>query len=297
MEQKSKIFGIGISGLIGSRLVEVLKDSYDFQNLSTDTGVDITKPETLRVISEDTEHQIVLHLAAKADVDGCEHDKAAGKDGAAWQINVEGTRNVVAACQAAGKKLIYISTDFVFDGTKPEGESYSEDDEPNPVNWYAQTKYEGEKIVRDSGIASMIIRIAYPYRTPFSGKRDLVQAILTRLRERQEIQAVTDHIMCPTYVDDIAAALKTLIAADASGTYHVVGSQSLTPDHLAVLIAQTFNLDTSLIHKTTREAFFAGRAPRPFNLSLNNAKIEKLGVKMRTVEEGLEALKTQITNT
>jgi dTDP-4-dehydrorhamnose reductase len=293
-DQKRKVFGIGISGLVGSRIVEVLEYSYDFQNLSQENGVDITKPETLAMLQNDTKHDVVIHLAAKTDVDGCEHDKATGTDGAAWKINVEGTRNVVEACQKTGKKLIYLSTDFVFDGTKPEGEYYTEDDEPNPVNWYARTKYKGERIVRDSGLPYLIIRIAYPYRTPFPTKKDLVQAILTRLGEGQQIQAVTDHLMCPTYVDDIASALDMLLRTEATGLYHVVGSQALSPYDLAVLIARTFGHDPSLIQKTTREAFFAGRAPRPFNLSLNNDRIEKLGVKMRTVDQGLSELKPQM---
>jgi dTDP-4-dehydrorhamnose reductase len=290
---KTKVFGIGITGLIGSRIVELLSDKYEFQNLSLETGVDITNPETLSILEEDTEHEIVLHLAAKADVDGCEQDKPAGKDGAAWKINVEGTRNVVNACRKSGKKIIYISTDFVFDGTKTVGEEYTEEDTPNPVNWYAQTKYEGEKIVQESGVPYLILRIAYPYRTPFPQKKDLVQAILSRLQAGQEIKAVTDHIMTPTFVDDIASALEMVIKENQTGIYHVVGVDSVSPYELAKKIADVYALDSSLIHETTREVFFADRAPRPFNLAMNNARIEKLGVKMRTVSEGLVALKNQ----
>jgi len=293
---KTKIFGIGITGLIGSRLVELLSDRYDFQNLSLETGVDITNPQTLSILENDSEHRIVLHLAAKADVDGCEIDKPAGKDGAAWQINVEGTRNVVNACKRSGKKIIYVSTDFVFDGTKPEGKKYTEEDTPNPVNWYALTKYEGEKIVDESGLPYLIIRPAYPYRSPFPEKKDLVQAMLMRLRNNEPVAAVTNHIMSPTFVDDLAEALNILIEKNATGLYHTTGGQPISPYDLALLIARIFSLDESLVQKATREEFFAGRAPRPFNLALNNAKIEKLGVKMKTVEEGLEELRSQMHN-
>ena len=289
-----KIFGIGITGLIGSRISELLADRYEFQNLSLEIGVDITNPQTLSVIENDTERPIVIHLAAKADVDGCEHDKVAGKDGAAWKINVEGTRNVVNACLKSGKKIVYISTDFVFDGTKPEGEQYTEDDTPHPINWYAQTKYEGEKIVRESGLEYLILRPAYPYRNPFPEKKDLVQAMLSRLQNNETVTAVTDHIMSPTFVDDLAPALDTLITKNQTGVFHTAGSQAISPYDLALLLAKTFSLDPSHIQETTREEFFAGRAPRPFNLALNNAKIEKLGAKMRTVTEGLEELKKQL---
>lgn len=291
---KQKIFGIGITGLIGSRLVELLSGQYNFHNLSLETGVDITNPQTLSVLENDTEHSIVFHLAAKADVDGCEQDKEAGEGGAAWKINVEGTRNVVNACRKSGKKIIYVSTDFVFDGVKPEGEVYTEDDSPNPINWYAKTKYEGEKIVQASGLPYLILRLAYPYRSPFPQKKDLVQAMVTRLKNKEPITAVTDHIMSPTFVDDLAGAVGLLITKRETGIFHTAGSQPLSPYQLAVLIAQVFALDQTLIGQTTREEFFKNRAPRPYNLALNNAKIEKLGAKMRTVEAGLQALKVQM---
>lgn len=290
---KSNIFGIGTSGLVGSRIVELLSERYSFTNLGTATGVDITKPETLRVLEEDHDHSVVLHLAAKADVDECEKDKELGEAGEAWNINVNGTENVVNACKALGKKLIYISTDFVFDGTKPLGETYTENDTPNPLNWYAQTKYEGEKIVQKSGLPYLILRISYPYRLPFEGKKDLVQAMLSRLQAGKSILAVTDHFMTPTLVDDIAEAIDTLIQTKSEGIYHVTGSQVLSPCELAKRIARIFSLDSSLISETTRNEFFTNRAPRPFNLAMNNDRIKKLGVNMRTVEEGLLELNRQ----
>lgn len=291
-DNKLKIFGIGISGLVGSRIAEVLKDKYIFQNLSLDTGVDITKKETLDVIRRDTEHPIVLHLAAKADVDGCERDKEMGEAGQAYQFNVLGTQNVVDACRESNKKIIYISTDFVFDGKKSIGESYMEDDVPNPVNWYAETKYRGEEVVKKSDIPFIIARLAYPYRKDdFAMKKDFVHAILGRLQQGQPVNAVTDHVMTPTYLDDIAYGLDALIASEAEGIYHVVGSQSLSPYDAALVIANKFGYDKSLVAKTTREEFFKDRAPRPFNLRLNNDKITKLGVKMRSFEEGLDELR------
>lgn len=291
-ENKPLILGVGLSGLVGSRIAEILADSYIFQNLSTDTGVDITKPETLAAITDEENARVVLHLAAKTDVDGCELDKKDGQHGAAWQINVEGARNVANACLQSNKKMVYISTDFVFDGAKSPDAMYNEEDTPNPVNWYAETKYQGEQAVIASGVSNAIIRLAYPYRTPFLAKKDLIQAIKSRLEAGQEVFAVTDHIMCPTYVDDFANAIDMITRNDVTGIFHAVGSQALSPFALAQLIAKTYALDPGLIKETTREVFFKDRAMRPFNLALNNGKIKKLGVSMKTVEEGLKALET-----
>jgi dTDP-4-dehydrorhamnose reductase len=292
MAEKKNIFGVGISGLVGSRIVELLKDKYTFDNLSLDTGVNITDPSTLSVIRDDKDHPIVIHLAAKADVDGCEADKELGKEGAAYKINVEGTQNVVDACKDSGKKIIYISTDFVFDGEHTPKGGYTEEDKPHPLNWYAETKYMGEEIVKASGISYTIVRLAYPFRPDaFPVKKDFVHAIMDRLQEGKPIAGVTDHIFTPTYIDDIAFALDKIIETDAMGMYHVVGSQSLTPYDAALLIAEHAGLDRSLISKTNREEYFKNKAARPFDLSLNNAKIERLGVHMRTFEEGLKEVK------
>ena len=286
-----KVLGTGLTGLVGSRIAELLKDRYEFEY----SDVDITDKEKIKSKINSSNTQIVLHLAAKTDVDGCEKDKALGVEGEAWKINVEGTRNVADACSNANKKLIYISTDFVFDGENLPAGGYSEEDIPNPINWYAQTKYEGEKIVQSLKIPWIIARIAYPYRANFT-KLDFCRAILERLKESLPIAAVTDHIFSPTFVDDIAFAIDGLIKNNSNGIFHAVGSQNLSPHDAAFLIAKEFDLDSSKITKTTRAEFFKNRAPRSFQLALKNDKIQRLGIRMRGFEEGLKEILKQVQN-
>lgn len=293
---KKTILGIGASGLIGSRLGELLFEKYRFINLSLETGVDIARKETLQAIGKYDADSIVLHLAAKADVDGCENDMPLGNEGDAWKINVTGTQNVIDICTEKNMKIIYISTDFVFDGENPPVGGYTEESIPAPINWYGQTKLQAEEIVHASGSPYLILRLAYPYRKPFALKKDFVQVFLSRLRERKVVTAITDHIITPTFVDDIAHAMDILIQKKATGIYHVVGSQCISPYEAAMLVAQTFGFDTGLVQKSTREVYFADRAQRPFNLSLSNATIQKLGIKMKTFEEGLQEVKFQMTN-
>ena len=289
-----KIYSIGGNGLIGSRVEELLRDKYIFTTVSSSMGVDITNPQSLKQLTSDTEHEIVVLFAAKTDVDGCELDKPLGENGDAWKINVLGVENVVEACKQNHKKLIYISTDFVFDGENTPDGGYTEEDRPNPINWYAKTKYEGEKVVQTSGLDFLILRVAYPYRAVFEKKKDFVRAILGRLESGGEIKGITDHIYCPTFIDDIAYALQVLLDQDETGIFHVTGSGSLSPYDASLLIAKTFEIDVSLIGKTTRAEYFAGKAPRPFNLSMNNAKISKLGVSMHSFKEGLDEMKKQL---
>lgn len=285
-----KIFTIGGSGLVGSRISELLGGKHEFTDLSLTSGVDITSAGSLDAIRNDIERNIVILLAAKADVDGCEADKDLGENGDAWRINVGGVQNVVDACRPTNKKLIYISTDFVFSGGDTPENGYKEDDRPSPINWYAQTKYRGEEIIRNSEAPFIIARIAYPYRKKFDIKKDFVRAIKDRLESGQSVAAVVDHVMTPTFIDDIVLGLDKLIEADSTGIFHITGTQSLTPYDAAMLIAEKFGLDKNLISKTTRDEYFAGKAQRPFNVSMNNAKIKQLGIKMSTLEEGLNLL-------
>lgn len=325
-----KIIATGITGLVGSRIVELLSpNGFEFVNLSLETGVNITRKETFEEKFKDKEIEWVIHLAAKADVDGCEKDrdedmkiwgdkaikqfsppdgeagnlmikeisktakKYYGKN-SAWALNVVGTLNVAQLCRKYNKKLIYISTDFVFDGKLKENKAYKENDLPNPINFYAQTKYLGEKIVQNILIDSIICRIAYPYRAVFLPKKDFVRGLIERFQQNQEIQAVTDQCITPTFIDDLVWGLKALINKKANGIYHLVGSSALTPFETADLIAEVFNFNKKLIRQTTRKQFYAGRAPRPFNLKLNNDKIQSLGIKMMTFKEGLLEVKKQL---
>ncbi len=286
---KMKIIGTGLSGLVGSRVGELLGEAYEFEDISRKTGTDILDAHAVLGRLRNTDAEWVIHMAAYTNVDGAEEQKDQGEESEAWKINVLGTEHVVKAVEATGKKLLYISTDFVFDGENtPEG-GYTEQDTPHPVNWYAKTKYEGENIVQQAANSWIIARIAYPYRAQFE-KNDFMRAIKNRLAQGLGIKGITDHKFCPTFIDDVAAALDMLLQHDARGIYHVTGSQSLSPYEAALAIAETFGLDKNLISTTTRAEYFAGKAERPFDLSMNNGKIKSLGVYMSSFVDGLRKI-------
>ena len=287
-----KILGTGFNGLVGSRVIELLRDKYEFETISRSSGVDITNQDQISSAIENSDAEIVIHAAAKTNVDGCETDKNDGQNGEAWIMNVNGTENVAKACSTFNKKLIYLSTDFVFDGEKEEG--YIEEDGPNPINWYGTTKLEGENIVQRMATPWLILRLAFPYRAQFT-KLDFMRAIKERLESNQPIKGITDHICTPTFIDDFARALDILIQNNSTGIYHVAGEQSLTPYHAALEIAHAFELNTSLISEISREEYFKNKAPRPFRLALKNDKIERLGVIMKPFDEGLQEVKRQLS--
>jgi dTDP-4-dehydrorhamnose reductase len=291
---------------VGSRLVELLGDAYEFEALSRAGGVDILNKEAVLGAILSSEAKLILHMAAKTHVDGCETDKLRDeeilglktsaeqenawiKEQTAWAVNVSGTQNIVEACQKTKKKIIFLSTDFIFDGKK---RSYSEEDEPDPINWYAKTKYEAEKLVQSSGLDYIIARIAYPYRAFFE-RNDFVRVLIEKLQKGEQLKMVTDHVMTPTFIDDIVNALDILIRLEQKGIFHVVGSQTITPHDGAIKIAKEFGLNETLISKTTRREYFAGKAQRPFCLHLKNDKIGKLGIEMSTFEKGIIEVRNQ----
>ncbi len=281
-----KILGIGTTGLVGARVSELLKN-FEINPISRASGVDITDHNSLEHAVINFEGKWVLHMAAKADVDGCEDDKKYGHDGNAWIMNVLATENIAKLCKKYDKKLIYISTDFVFDGQKPLGESYNENDSVHAINWYGETKMMGEVKIAESGASHIILRIAYPYGISSALKKDFVRIIGARLKDGKEIRGVTDHIMCPTYIDDVALAIEESIDQDLGGIYHAVGSEPITPYDAALLIAEKVGASKSLVSKTTRDEYFVNKAKRPLNLYLNNDKIKTLGVSLRGFSEGL----------
>lgn len=302
-----KILGTGLTGLVGSRVTELLDNVYEFEFINLENGVNILDKQSVFKAVSSSKAPILIHMAAKTNVDGCELDRQRDKailsfkeksqkeeawvrEQTAWAINVFGTGNIIEACQKTNKKIIYISTDFVFNGQK---KMYSEDDLPDPINWYAKTKYEGEKLVQSSGLEWIIIRPAYPYRAFFE-RGDIVRNLILKLQRNEQLNMITDHIMVPTFIDDIANALDVLIQRKAKGIFHVVGSQAITPYELALKIAKEFNLDALLISKTTRREYFATKAPRPFCLNLKNDKISNLGAEMLSVDAGLREIKNQL---
>lgn len=271
-----KIAITGGNGLVGSKIQEVLATDFEFVQISQDQ-IDITNRDALHDFVTKLDFDLLFHLAAFTDVDGSE-----AKKDLAHNVNVNGTKNLFEITQEMGKQMIYISTDFVFDGTNPP---YDEDSTPNPLGTYASTKYEGEKIV--SGHA-MIVRISYPYGNPDSMKPDLITKLKSLLAEGRELTFMTDSTITPTYIEDIALGLKYLFNHYDEKIYHLVGSQSVTPFELAELICDRWNFDKKLLKPTTWKDYSVGKAPRP-QYSTVTSKYNTFH-KMRSIKEGLELL-------
>lgn len=271
-----KVAITGSTGMVGSRIQELLYHDFEFIPLLHDQ-VDITDQNQVKKFMQSLEFDIFLHISGYTNVDDAEKEKEK-----AHALNVNATRNVYEETQRKERKFIYISTDFVFDGTNPP---YTEDSKPHPLGIYGQTKYSGEQIVKDQ---AMIVRISYPYRSSFEKKSDFVRSIYRLLKQGKRISMITDSEITPTYIDNIAQSLSHLMKNFTPEVFHIVGATSMSPYQAATTIAKRYNLDITLVEKTTFELFSQGRALRPQHSIIKSIKNNFMT--MVGLEEGLKKL-------
>lgn len=290
-----KIIGTGLSGLVGSRVVELLPE-HNFIDYSLSTGISILdKNQLIEASEKNSDFDCFIHLAAFTDTNQAWAQKG-DKTALCYQLNVEGTKNIIDICKKYNKHLIHISTDFVFDGNK-EG-VYTEEDLPSPIEWYGQTKYFAEQEVLNSGISASIVRIAYPYRANFADKKDLVRKVIDALKTNSLNPMFADQITTPTFVDDIAFGLKYFFENKPTGIFHLVGSSSQSPFEMCKIIAEIFGFDSNLVRQGSLEEYIktlpTGSRPWQKNLAISNEKIKSLGISTKTLTDGLAEMKKQM---
>ena len=248
--------------------------------------VDITDEENIRTIIKKIKPDCIINTAALTDVDACEDRKEL-----AWNVNVNGTKNIAACCKELGIKLIHISSDYVFDGNNGP---YTEDDEIKPINYYGYTKFESEKIVQEFLSDYAICRTTVLYGYESMVRMNFVTWLIQMLKDKKKLKIVTDQVGTPTLADDLSSALLTILKKNGRGIYNTVGSELIDRYSFAIKVASVFNQDVSLIEKTTSD-LLKQKAERPLKAGLKIDKIKsELGVNFSSVDEGLIRLKKQI---
>jgi dTDP-4-dehydrorhamnose reductase len=237
---------------------------------------DVTDPGIVATVAE-LEPDLVIHAAAMTDVDGCERDPDL-----AFRVNEVGTRAVAEACRLCDADLLYVSTDYVFDGSK--GEPYLESDEPNPVCVYGRSKLAGEIVVRDLLTRYYIVRTAWLYGPSGS---NFVTKILELAADRGELSIVTTEVGSPTYAPDLAAAIASLTQHPLYGIYHLVNEGSCSRFEFAERILEL----AGKTHVAVEGAQHYERlATVPANAALRNLVAStQLGITLRPWQEALRA--------
>ena len=293
-----KILVTGANGLLGQTVVKLLLEK-QYEVIATGRGeervdvnsssgyiykdLDITDGPAIEQLIMEQRPAIIVHAAAMTQVDQCELHK---QD--CYNINVTATRFIIDAAKAIGARLIFVSTDFVFDGNNGP---YTENDEPAPVNYYGSTKLVAEKAVMESGLDYAIARTILVYGSvPATGRTNIVGFVRQNLEANKPIKMVTDQVRTPTFVDDLARGIILIIEKNGKGIYHLSGEQEMTPYDIAIETAKFFGLSEDLISKASSNDI-KQPAVRPAKTGFNISKAKKeLGYQPKSFREGLDDL-------
>ena len=290
-----KILITGASGLYGSKLTQIIPKTHQVYAAysknkptnGTPIQFDINDKNKVEKAFKKANPDVVVHAATLTNVDTCETNKTL-----AWKTNVEGTRNTTEAAKAHGAFLLYVSTDYVFNGEKG---NYRENDTPNPINYYGLTKLKAEEIVNQTMDECCIVRPSVIYgATSAAGKVNFALWLINKLCKKETVKIVIDQWISPTLNTSLAEMTWEIIQRKMTGVYHLSGATRISRYDFAKQIATAFNLDTNaMIASTSSEMTWV--AERPKDTSLNVEKAQgTLTNKPLLLDQALSQLKNEM---
>jgi dTDP-4-dehydrorhamnose reductase len=264
-----RVIVTGAGGALGRDVAARCQQAGDEVVACDRARLDVTDRDAVLGAITTTEPDAVVHCAAWTDVDGCESDRDR-----AWAANALAVRHVADACAVAGARLCLISTDYVFDGRLDR--PYTEWDATGPLSAYGQSKLGGELEARALGGATTIVRTSW-----LCGRhgKNFVKSILAALAERDHVDVVDDQHGSPTFTEDLAVMIRSLVVARRSGVFHVTNQGPTTWWQLARDAAALVGMDPARVRPIASADLRPARAaPRPSNSMLDNAALRLGGV-------------------
>ncbi len=295
-----KILITGANGLLGQKILQTLHQHPDFEICATSrtkkqsplsdfkfVKLDLTHHESFRKLMQTFQPDLVVHTAAMTQPNDCEKfpDKC-------LEINTKTVEYLAESCLKHNRFLLHLSTDFVFDGKKG---MYTEEDEPNPINFYGVAKYEAEQIIQHIGVRAAIVRPCLVYGiTQNMSRSNLILWIKRSLEMHQHIKVVSDQFRTPTLAEDLAWGCRLILEREAEGIFHLAGKDGVTPYQIALQIAEYFRYNKSYLTEVTQDTF-PEIAQRPLKTGLNIQKAQReLGYSPRSFDQGLELIARQL---
>lgn len=274
-----KILVTGCGGQLGRAVAEELQSRGHTVVRTDRKNMDITDREAVEKMLLSEEPDAIVHCAAYTNVERAEEEPSLCR-----LANVQGTAHIAKYCKQRNRKLLYISTDYVFgeEGGGPHGEG----DKASPINVYGQSKYDGEQIVRTLE-RYFIVRTSWVFG---KGGNNFVTAILRRARQGQALQVVNDQIGSPTYTDDLAALLADMAESEEYGVYHATNEGECTWYKLARETVRLAGIDAEITPISA--AAYGGKAKRPSDSRLAKHALDRAG--FRRLPDWKDALKRYI---
>lgn len=291
-----KILVTGANGLLGQNLVYELflrgftviatgKGDCRFDYSGSQTvryyPLDIASPQDWKRLQElETGFDQVIHGAALTQVDHCEMNKEEAE-----AVNVGAVQLLMDLFAPSGTPILYVSTDFVFNGEKG---NYSEEDETDPVNWYGQTKLKAENLIKQYSGPWSIARTCLVYGNVRYGNRsNIISWVKENLEQGKLIKVVSDQWRTPTFVQDLAIGIALMVTQRVTGVFHISGDEMMSPYEMALHTAQHFGLNEGLIERVDASVFSQpGKRPPKTGFNITKAK-QVLHFQPRSFLEGL----------
>lgn len=272
-----KVLVTGVNGQLGYDVVKEL-DKRGYISVGADKEkIDLTDLFSINNFIKDSEVDAVIHCAAYTAVDQAEDDKELCEI-----VNGLSVKEIVNACKELDIPLVYISTDYVFDGTK-EGE-YVETDLVNPINVYGRTKLMGEEFVKEVLDKYFIVRISWVFG---ENGNNFIDTMLRLSKENKELNIINDQVGSPTYTKDLSVLLVDMIETNKYGVYHATNEGFCSWYEFAKEIFKVKNIDIKVNEITTDK--YKTKAKRPLNSKMSKNKLEQNGFKMlRPWQEALK---------
>ena len=289
---KPKLLVLGGSGLVGSAVIGSAVNDYDVIFSYNTNNIIIPNTESFQIdlLNDDSKIEtliqnykpdIVLHTIAHSSVDLCEIDHDIAN-----RLHIDTTKKIANICASINSKLIFLSTDAVFEGQL--NKQYCETDIPNPINYYGKTKLEAEKIVLNTSSNNVVLRTSVIYG--WHEKSRFTNWILDYLKDGKPVDPFSDQFNTPTLIDDLVKVILKIIDKNISGLYHATGKTCLNRYQFAILLAKRFSYDVSLIHSVTKLEK-KQNAPRPISTCLDSIKLENiLNFSFSDISTGIDSI-------
>lgn len=285
-----KVLITGGSSLLGKALLETVPGQTQTEStwytnyvMSGMLRLDITDDRQVKYVLSNVKPDVIIHCAGIAAVDYSELYVQETRIS-----NVIGTQNIISAAKLLKAKLVYISTNAVFDG---ENAPYKEDDKCRPISLYGKIKKEVEDTITSEMVDYLIIRPILLYGWPWmGGRQNWVTRVIQSLERGLSVKMVDDTVSQPLYVKNCAETIWQLLKQNQRGIYHLGGPETMSLYDLAIKTADLFGLDDSLISRASSNDFKT-LAPRPRDTHFCLDKVMDLGIKLTNIEDGLIDMK------